>query len=150
MERATHRTLTVLSQINLAHTSDPYFIRSIWILFQHLRLNIQKASFPQVVQWQFSTYFTYLIQVPQSCSLTHLNLLSPNNKNVFPVNTMKTFRGRRGRILFILVLGTRWRWAVKFTSWPAYPPPQEITRNPLKQGLGGPLDILENRKISSP
>jgi len=37
---------------------------------------------------------------------------------VFPVQAIKAYMRRRGTAPLIFNLGTRWRWAVNFASWP--------------------------------
>jgi len=39
----------------------------------------------------------------------------------FPVQTIKAYRGSRGKAPFILNLGTSWRWVVNVTPRPLQP-----------------------------
>jgi hypothetical protein len=52
-------------------------------------------------------------------------------------HTMKTYWGRGGTAPHILTLGTRSRWAVRFTPRPIYPR-EKRCRHPLDWILGGP------------
>jgi hypothetical protein len=70
---------------------------------------------------------------------------------VFPVHSMKAYKGSGDMAPLILNLGTKWRWIVNFTLLPLYPrkEPQYVL-NTRPSGPQNRLEVLEKRNISCP
>ena len=104
---------------------------------------ITSTNFP--FRSHFSVLLVFLLKLCMHFSRLSCVLLLWGTVSV-QVHATKAYRGSRGAAPLILNLGTRWRWAVNFTSRPIY----ARVRTGGWMGLRAGLGVLDKRKTACP